>query len=127
MITDYSFGGPMSESTHPPGKTTIAPEVLVTIVRLTTLSVPGVRRLATIPSEVERFFNRGMSEGIKVTVENGVVFTDIYVILDKDVNVREVSRSIQTQVSRAISEMIGMDVGKVNIHIEDIDYTPQNP
>lgn len=113
----------MTDHTHQPGKTTIAPEVLVTIARLTALSVPGVSRLATIPSEVERFFNRGMSEGIKIAVENDTVYADIYVILERDVNVREVSRNIQTQVSRAISEMVGMDVGKVNVHIEDINFT----
>jgi len=44
------------------------------------------------------------------------------VIIQHDMNVREVSRSIQTQVTRAISEMVGMEVGRVNIHIEDIDY-----
>lgn len=113
----------MTESQRPPGKTTIAPEVLVTIARLTALSVPGVSRLATIPSEVERFFNRGISEGIKLSVENDLVYADIYIILQKDVNVRDVSRSVQSQVVRAISEMVGMEVGKVNVHIEDIDYT----
>jgi uncharacterized alkaline shock family protein YloU len=113
----------MTESERPPGKTTIAPEVLVTIARLTALSVPGVNRLATIPSEVERFFNRGISEGIKISVENDIVYADIYVILERDVNVREVSRAVQSQVSRAISEMVGMDVGKVNVHIEDISYS----
>lgn len=112
----------MTDPIRPPGKTTIAPEVLVTIVRLTVLSVPGVSRLATNPSEVERWFNKNISEGIKVTVEGNVVYTDIYVILKPDLNVREVSHTIQTQVTRAISEMVGMEVGRVNIHVEDIDY-----
>jgi uncharacterized alkaline shock family protein YloU len=33
------------------------------------------------------------------------------------------SQIIQEKVSRAITEMVGMEVGKINIHIEDIDYT----
>ena len=41
----------------------------------------------------------------------------------QDINVREVSRKVQTEVVRAIEEMIGMDVIRVDIHIEDIDYT----
>ena len=113
----------MTESTHPPGKTTIAPEVLVTIARLTALSVPGVSRLATTPSEMERFFNCSSSEGIKIAVENELFYADIYVILQSEVNVREVSRAIQSQVARAISEMVGMEVGKINVHVEDIDYS----
>jgi uncharacterized alkaline shock family protein YloU len=43
-------------------------------------------------------------------------------MLKEDVNIREVSRNVQQQVTRAIQEMVGMDVGEVNIHIEDMDY-----
>ncbi len=111
----------MSDYTRPPGKTTVAPEVLVSIARLTALGVPGVNRLATIPSEVERFFSRGMSEGIKIAIENDLVYIDLYVILDRNMDVREISRAIQQQVARAVSELVGMEVGRVNIHIEDID------
>lgn len=112
----------MTDPVRPPGKTTIAPEVLVTIVRLTVLSVPGVSRLATNPSEVERWFNKNTSEGIKVSVEGNVAYADVYVVLKPDLNVREVGHNIQAQVTRAISEMVGMEVGRVNIHVEDIDY-----
>ena len=87
----------MTESSRPPGKTTIAPEVLVTIARLTALSVPGVSHLASTPSEVERFFNRSSSEGIKITIENELVYADIYVIVQADFNVAmSVVRSISS-------------------------------
>jgi len=105
-----------------PGKTTIAPEVLLTIARLTTLSVPGVSRLCVDPTGVPRLFNRGFSEGVSIEVQDETVFADLYVILKNDVNIRDVSRNIQQKVARAISEMVGMQVGRVNIHIEDIDY-----
>lgn len=111
----------MTENSRPPGKTTVALEVLVSIARLTALGVNGVNRLATIPFEVERFFSRGMSEGIKIIVENDLVYIDLYVILNRNVEAREVSRTIQYQVARAISELVGMEVGRVNVHIEDID------
>ncbi len=112
----------MNNQQRTPGKTTIAPEVLVTIARLTTLSVPGVSQLAIAPGEVNRFFRKGPNQGVRVTVDNNTVNADLYVVLKRDVNVREVCHTIQHQVSRAISEMVGMDVGKVNVHVEDIDY-----
>ena len=104
------------------GKTTIAPDVLLTIACLTALSVPGVSRLSAIPGGVNRLFRRGDNEGVRIVIENNVVYIDLYVIIQHDMNVRDVSRSIQSQVTRAISEMVGMEVGRVNIHIEDIDY-----
>jgi uncharacterized alkaline shock family protein YloU len=105
------------------GKTTIAPEVLVSIARLTALGVQGVSRLAMIPGAVS-LFRREMSEGVQISVENNSVYADLYVVLSRDINVRDVCRTIQHQVARAISEMVGMEVGKVNVHVEDIDYSP---
>jgi uncharacterized alkaline shock family protein YloU len=111
----------MTTKSATPDKTTIAPEVLVSIAKLTTLSVDGVARLASMPSDVNRIFHRGVSEGVKISVDEDTVYADLYVILKKDINVREVSHTIQHKVSRAISEMVGMDVGKINVHIEDIE------
>lgn len=113
----------MSDQMRPPGKTTIAPEVLVQIAKLSTLNVPGVARIATVTPEVNRLFKPGATEGVKISVENNQVYADLYVILRRDVNVRDVSRTIQNQVARAIVEMVGMEVGKVNVHVEDIDYS----
>lgn len=118
-------GESMTNISRPPGKTTIAPDVLLTIARLAALSVDGVSRLSDIPGGVNRLFKRGSGEGVRISVENNTVYADLYVILKSDVNVRDVSRSIQFQVNRAISEMVGMEVGRVNIHVEDIDYEPE--
>lgn len=109
------------------GKTTIAPEVLLTIARLTTLDIAGVSRMSPVPGGVNRLFNRGISEGVRIDIrEDDTVFADLFVILQNDVNIRDVSREIQHKVARAISEMVGMQVGRVNVHIEDIDY-PMEP
>lgn len=105
-----------------PGKTTIAPDVLTTIARLTALSVDGVSRLCSEPLGVSRLFHKGFRDGVHIEVRDDSVYANIYVILTNDVNIREVSRNIQRKVARAISEMVGMQVGRVNIHIEDIDY-----
>jgi uncharacterized alkaline shock family protein YloU len=107
------------------GKTTIAPEVLQSIARLTTLNIPGVSRLIPVPGGVGRLFNRGSNSGVQIDVEDDSVYTDIHVVLKNNVNMRDVSRLIQQDVARAITEMVGMRVGRVNVHIEDIDY-PDN-
>ena len=111
----------MSENIPNDGTTTIAPDVLITITRLAALSVDGVSKLDTIPGGVNRFFKRGVNEGVRIIIENNAVYADLFVIIEPEFNVREVSREIQSQVSRAISEMVGMDVGRVDIHVEDIE------
>jgi uncharacterized alkaline shock family protein YloU len=104
------------------GRTTIAPEVLVSIVKLTVLGVEGVSQLAAVPGRVNRIFKREANDGVEITVENNTVYAEVFVIFKRDVNVREASRNIQNQVARAVKEMVGMEVGKVNVHVEDIDY-----
>ncbi len=105
------------------GKTTIAPDVLMTITRLTTLRVPGVARLSQVPGGVNRLLQDNDNEGVRLVVKNDTVTADLYIVLEPDMNIAEVSRNIQSQVARAITDMVGMKVGKVNIHVEEIDYS----
>ncbi len=108
------------------GRTTIAPEVLVTIARLTALEVPGVSRMATIPRTANRLLARGANEGVRLEIQEDEVFADIYLVLNNGVNILKVSRQVQAEIARSISEMVGMHIGKVNIHIEDIDFPAES-
>jgi uncharacterized alkaline shock family protein YloU len=110
----------MTETTQ--GKTTVSPEVLTTITSLAALEVPGVSRLAPVSGGVNRFFRRGTSDGVRIEAKDNTVYADLFLILKDGVNIREVSRNVQANVARSIHEMVGMDVGEVNVHIEDIDF-----
>ena len=103
------------------GKTTVSPDVLITITRLSALSVPGVSRMAQVPGGVNRLFKRGIGDGVRIAVEDNLIVANLYLILKQNVNIREVSRNVQHQVARALQEMVGMDIGGIEIHIEDID------
>jgi uncharacterized alkaline shock family protein YloU len=123
VIQNEWQGKDMNDTETSQGKTTIAPDVLLTIAQLTALNVNGVSRLSHVQTAVNQLLKRTQRrEGVMIEIIDDVVNVDIYVILKNDVNVREVSHNIQHDVSRAISEMVGMCVGKVNIHIDDIDF-----
>ena len=107
--------------TYSKGKTTVSPDVLVTIARLSALSVSGVSHMAQVPGGVNRLFKRGIGDGVRIEIKDNVVNANLYLILKPHVNIREVSRNVQHQVARALQEMVGMDIGGIEIHIEDID------
>lgn len=115
----------MTVSNTKSGKTTIAIDVLRTIAKLATLNIPGVNRFSSKPVEGMKSLLKPsqIREGVFIDVRDEAVFADLYVILNRDVNIREVSRNIQYEVARAISDMVGLQVGHINIHIEDIDYS----
>lgn len=97
------------------GKTTIAPTVLSTIAKLTTLAVPGVSRMA-IPVA-----NPNLQDGVKVEINDGLITLDLFVIISSEHNARLVAEQIQERVERQITEIVGMEVAKINVHIIDVD------
>jgi len=104
-----------------PGKTTIAPEVLLAIVRLETQKIPGVHGLAPVPGAVNRLLRRS-EPGVRLQVHDDVVDADIYVVLEGNTNIRRVSRDVQQAVAQALERMVGMTPGRINVHIEDLYY-----
>ena len=107
------------------GTTTIAPGVLLTIARLTALGVPGVVGVAPVPGGVNRLFRRGVGDGVQIEVSGEAVAIDLYLILASGTNVRDVSHTVQGEVARAVEHMVGMQVQRVDVHIEDIDTAVQ--
>jgi len=107
-----------------PGNVTMAPEVLVTIAQLTTQEVPNVYKMSTDWTRgVNRFFgNMRVGDGVQIRVEDNQVSVDLYVIVEHGADMLQLGRRVQTEVTRAIEEMVGMEVKKVNVHIEDVHY-----
>jgi len=103
-----------------PGRVTIAHGVLITIARLTTLSVPGVVRL--VPCGVQGWLRRGGDEGVLVDVEDNRVRFDLFIVADANANLRQVGKKIQSEVARAIRDIVGMDIEAINVHIQDVAY-----
>jgi uncharacterized alkaline shock family protein YloU len=67
---------------------------------------------------------RGGGNGVHVQVIDDAVAVDLYVVAEQHVNLYEVGREIQSSVSRAIKDMVGMPVLHVDVHIEEVEYTP---
>jgi uncharacterized alkaline shock family protein YloU len=108
------------------GKTTIDPGVLIKIAKITALGVPGVSRMAIGPHSINNIIKQNYQDGVKIEVENDSVYADLFLVMHHDVDLLKTGRVVQQKVGRAITEMVGMEVGRINVHIEDIDYTDSN-
>lgn len=102
-------------------ETTVAPEVLVTVARLSASGTNGVARLVN-PPPAAGLFRRGIGEGVIVKADDGEVEVDVYLIARGGFNVLKVSREVQSRVARAMEEMVGLSVIKVDVHIENVEY-----
>ena len=102
--------------TQESGKITIAPEVLETIARLTALAVPGVARLADPPG-VQRLIRHN---GVHIEIDGDTVHVSVHVVTNPDANMLNIGHQIQTEVVRAIHDIVGMEVESVDVHIADV-------
>lgn len=108
------------------GKVTIAPNVLVTIVQKTAASVPGVAGLCENMPGVKRLLGfHTVGRGVEVNVVDSQVTVNVYLVANRDVDLLRMGRRLQNEVTRAIQDIVGMQVREVNVHIEDIAVVPQ--
>ncbi len=113
------------ESERKPGTVRIAPGVLVTIINSAALGVPGVIRMGLAPrvegKAIGRIFHRNEHNGVRVEVHQEKVKVDLYLIVSKDVNMLEVGKQVQSDVSKAIRFMVGMPIEQVNVYIQNVE------
>ena len=103
------------------GKVMIAPNVLVTIVQKTATSVPGVHKLDEGVPGVKRLLGlHTVGQGVEVGVADNEVSVDVYLVARRDTDLLQMGRKLQGDVTRAIEDIVGMDVREVNVHVEDV-------
>ena len=61
-----------------------------------------------------------MGQGVEVEVADDQVAVDVYLVARRDVDLLQMGRQLQSDVTRAIEDIVGMDVREVNVHIEDV-------
>jgi uncharacterized alkaline shock family protein YloU len=71
------------------------------------ISPPGVGRL--LPSD-----------GVKVETVDDKAYVKVYVMTEPGVNLLAVGRKIRAEITRALQEMVGVEVHAVDVHIEDV-------
>ena len=107
-----------------PGTVTIDPNVLEAIARLTAQKVPGVLRLAE-KNDVEKLLGLG-DKSIEVEVrEDGAVAVEVHIIAAPNLSLLHLGRDVQQAVTRAIQQIVGMQVLEVNVYIEDVDFSAE--
>ena len=105
------------------GTVRIAPSVLAMIVSLTARSIGGVVGVSAVSRPSGRVLQRGNTghaPGVTLTVRNGTVSADVYVIAAPETNLRKLGLTVQRSVHEALDQMVGIPAEQVNVFIEDV-------
>ncbi|MDD4067129.1 MAG: Asp23/Gls24 family envelope stress response protein [Clostridia bacterium] len=100
----------------------IANEVVAIIAGVATSEVVGVAGMSggIVGGISEMLGKKNFSKGIKVDVEENDAIIEIYIIVDYGVRIPDVAWNLQNKVKTAVEEMTGLNVLKVNIHVQGV-------
>lgn len=107
------------------GNIKIAVDVVATIAGIAASGIEGVASMySSIAGGIAEMLGakKNPGKGIKVEMKEKSVVVDIYIVVDYGVKIPELAWEIQETVKNSIETMTGLDVEKVNIHIEGVSF-----
>ncbi len=107
------------------GNVKISIDVVATISSIAASQVNGVAGMYSsfAGSVAEKLVaKKNPSKGVKVEMGEGCVKIDIYIVVDYGVRIPELAWEIQESVKNNVETMTGLNVEKVNIHIEGVSF-----
>lgn len=107
------------------GNVKISVEVVSTIAGIATSEVNGVAGMyGTFAGGIAEMLGakKSPSKGVKVDMEGNTATIDLYIVVEYGVRIPELAWEIQENVKNNVETMTGLDVQKVNIHIEGVDF-----
>jgi uncharacterized alkaline shock family protein YloU len=107
------------------GKNTISDNVVSKVAGIAAREVPGVfalgggasRALGAIRGAVGQ---DDLSQGIKVEVGETQAAVDITIVVEYPAPIQQVADAVRTQVTNAITNLVGLDVVEVNVAVNDV-------
>ncbi|HEX2954308.1 MAG TPA: Asp23/Gls24 family envelope stress response protein [Bacillota bacterium] len=111
------------------GSIRIANEVVGIIAGIAASEIKGVAGMSggVVDGIAELLKKKNMSKGVKVEVGEKEAAVDLYVIIEYGTKVPDVAYAIQENVKKAIESMTGLRVVEVNVHIQGVDFKPEEP
>jgi uncharacterized alkaline shock family protein YloU len=105
----------------------IANEVIAIIAGIAATEVKGVAGMSggVVDGITELVRKKNMSKGVKVEVGEKEVAVDLYVVIEYGTKIPDVAYAIQENVVKAIESMTGKHVVEVNVHIQGIQFKPE--
>lgn len=107
------------------GNIKIAVDVVATIAGIAASGIEGVASMySSIAGGIAEMLGakKNPGKGIKVEMKEKSVVVDIFIVVDYGVKIPELAWEIQETVKNSIETMTGLEVEKVNIHIEGVSF-----
>lgn len=107
------------------GKTVIDDGVVAKVAGIAAREVQGVHSLGTgaaraIGAIRDAIGQRDFGQGVKVEVGEKQVAADVVIVAEYPVALQQVAEGVRSGVSRALEQIVGMEVAEVNVTVQDV-------
>jgi uncharacterized alkaline shock family protein YloU len=114
-----------SSSVATTGKTVIDDTVVSKVAGIAAREVTGVHSLGggaarAIGAIRDAIGQRDLSQGVKVEVGETQIAADVVIVAEYPVPLQQVAEGVRSSVSRALEQIVGMDVTEVNVTVQDV-------
>jgi uncharacterized alkaline shock family protein YloU len=105
----------------PAGTITVAHQVITKLAGRAARATYGVVGMQESPvRKLARFFRGTLSEGVEVDVGDGRANIGLHVVMERGLNLTQVTANLQEQVRYEVEQVGGVPVGDINVRVEDL-------
>jgi uncharacterized alkaline shock family protein YloU len=103
------------------GELTVSDLVVAKLAGHAARATYGVMRMHPSPMRrLARFLRDSLTEGVDVDVDNGVAAIVLHVVMERGVNLAQVTVNVQEHVRYEVEQIAGLAVGEISVHVEDL-------
>jgi uncharacterized alkaline shock family protein YloU len=108
------------------GSIRIANEVVSIIAGLAATEIKGVAGMSggIVDGFAELLKKKNLTKGVKVEVGEKQAAIDLFIIIEYGAKIPDTAYTVQENVKRAIESMTGLEVVEVNVHIQGVEFKP---
>lgn len=107
------------------GRITISNKAMATIASRAALQSYGVVGMGSknIINGIADLLTHDPRQGVEVRTEDGVIFVDLYIIVEYGTRIASVATSVANAVQYQVERTVGLPVAAVDVHVQDLRIT----
>lgn len=101
-------------------------EVVSIIAGVAASEVEGIASMVNVPNSSLLGKNRNVTKGVKVEIGTEEASVDLYVTVEYGKPIQKAAHEAQESVRKAIEEMTGLHVVRVDVHVQGVSFEKEN-
>ena len=101
-------------------------EVVSIIAGVAASEVEGIAGMVNVPNGGLLGKNRNVTKGVKVEIGTEEASVDLYVTVEYGKPIQKAAHDAQESVRKAIEEMTGLHVVRVDVHVQGVSFEKEN-